>query len=286
MFLLLNIGVSTAQQASIRLKAIEEGVNAASKAGRYAEAASLMQQLIGMGAKDSSSYYGEAVLFGLAGDMQEGRLYFDTAIARGWVFNEGDIAVNLLKIGPTISSDSMLSEAEKEASRMPVSAGSNAEIHKMYEDGEIARIMSVRLDRSHQVQILTQLMRIDAEHRLRVKTLSSAGKLKSKDDFHEAAFMMHLGVDSSDFLMAMRLADSASFLGDVSAKSLFAHAEDKYLISIGKAQKYGTQFYKDEKTGKLKNYLIDPKTTDSARKRMGLPPLKVLRREAKAFYGS
>ncbi len=285
--IILQYSDSIAQRVdSTQLKSISVHINAASQAGRFAEAASLMRQVIDMGVRDSTSYYGEAVLLGLAGDTLEGRVYLDTAIARGWRLNsDAGVVEGLLKIGPELSVDSILIEARKEALGMLASTGSNAEIHRMYEEGQIARMMTIRLDRSRWQQSLMRIMQVDAQDRNRIKALSMAGKLKTGDDFHEAGYIMHLGIDSSDFLAAMRFADSAISLGDTSARSLFAHAEDKYLMSLGRPQKYGTQFHMDEKTGKVKSYPIDPHTTDADRREMGLPTLKVLQKEAITFYG-
>jgi hypothetical protein len=274
------------QTDTAKLKKLEAEVNAASQAGNYVQAASLLKQVIDMGIRDSSLYYGIAVVYGLGGDTDEGRIYLDTAIARGWILNsDGGLVEGLLKIGPELSIDSSLQQAGQEAKAMKPTRGSNPEVHFMFEEDQNDRFKAFRLDHARQVKLLMQVSRIDADHRARVRALVNANKLKTKDDFYEAGSIMSHGIDSADFRMAVNLAETAVKRGDASARDLLAHSEDKYLLSIGKPQKYGTQFFRDTKTGEFKNYPINSETTDEEREKMGLPSLEALKKQVVAGYG-
>jgi len=67
-------------------------------------------------------------------------------------------------------------------------------------------------------------------------------------------------------------AKKAVDMGSNVTKWLYAASLDRWLVSQGKKQKYGTQY--DIKTGRILPY--DNETTDTERKNFGLPPLNEL----------
>jgi hypothetical protein len=88
------------------------------------------------------------------------------------------------------------------------------------------------------------------------------------------AWLFHHRGSSEDYKTALELAKEASEQGEDQALWLQAATEDRYLISLGKNQKWGTQFKKDE-NGEWK-YLApveEREVTDEERKEMNVPIL-------------
>jgi hypothetical protein len=88
------------------------------------------------------------------------------------------------------------------------------------------------------------------------------------------AWIFHHRGSSEDYKTAFELAKEASEQGEDQALWLQAATEDRYLISLGKNQKWGTQFKKDE-NGEWK-YLTpveEGEVTDEERKEMNVPVL-------------
>jgi len=86
--------------------------------------------------------------------------------------------------------------------------------------------------------------RRNARRRKQVGKMLDSGALKAADDFERAASILCHGPDSSDHQLARELALKALKLDpkNVGAKVVAAVAKDRYLLSIGKPQMYGTQF--------------------------------------------
>jgi hypothetical protein len=86
--------------------------------------------------------------------------------------------------------------------------------------------------------------RRNAWRRKKVRKMLDSGALKAADDFERAASIICHGPDSSDHQLARKLALKALKLDpkNVGAEVVAAMAKDRYLLSIGKPQIYGTQF--------------------------------------------
>lgn len=99
--------------------------------------------------------------------------------------------------------------------------------------------------------------------------------LKKSRDLYAAAMLLQHGSKSSDYKKAHAYASASARLGYKPALWLTAATLDRYLKSLGRKQKYGTQFYQDKKHHwKLWPYL--QKTTDEERKKYGVEPLNKL----------
>ena len=98
-------------------------------------------------------------------------------------------------------------------------------------------------------------------------------ELSPQATLHLAWLFHHRGL-SEDYKIAFELAKKSAEQGEKDALWLQAAAEDRYLISIGKNQKWGTQFKKDE-NGEWE-YLApveENEVTDEERKEMNVPML-------------
>jgi hypothetical protein len=110
----------------------------------------------------------------------------------------------------------------------------------------------------------------------RVRRIVKADRLETARDYRRAAFLLQHGHRSSDYALARDLASEAVKRGDESARNLQALAEDRYLLSTGEAQKYGSQIQCTPQEGWTLEPL-DPSTTDEERATVGIAPLAELK---------
>ena len=76
----------------------------------------------------------------------------------------------------------------------------------------------------------------------RVKELCQGNALQAPMDCYYAAMILQHGVDPEDYLLAHELCVVAASRGIEQAKWLAAASEDRYLLAIGRKQRFGTQF--------------------------------------------
>ena len=110
----------------------------------------------------------------------------------------------------------------------------------------------------------------DSQRRKQVQKMIDDNLLIDSEDFYHAAMVFQHGENSDDYKNANELAKKSMDMGYEPAKWLFAASFDRYLLSIGKHQKFGTQFRFDE-NGKKLYFPIDPKTTDGERRKYNVP---------------
>jgi hypothetical protein len=90
------------------------------------------------------------------------------------------------------------------------------------------------------------------------------------------------GPAPEDYLLAHELCVVAVGKGEKRAAWLAAASEDRFLMSVGRPQRFGTQFRGDAPGGKIRLYKVDPGVTDNLRRAFGVPPLADAKaREAK-----
>lgn len=84
----------------------------------------------------------------------------------------------------------------------------------------------------------------DSLRRARVNELLDSNKIKTANDFKNAAMIFQHGNDSTDYGKAVRLMKKAIKLDSTINKWLYAATTDRYLLSKGEPQIYGTQYHK------------------------------------------
>jgi hypothetical protein len=114
----------------------------------------------------------------------------------------------------------------------------------------------------------------DEQRRERVTEIMAASEAEAADDYYHAAMVFQHGSEPEHFNMAHEWALRAAELDPDhgNAKWLAAAAEDRYLMNLGKPQKYGTQFRTDD-DGRWILYEVDPSVTDEHRAEWNVPPL-------------
>ncbi|MBE9099881.1 hypothetical protein [Vacuolonema iberomarrocanum] len=107
----------------------------------------------------------------------------------------------------------------------------------------------------------------------RVKQLYREGKIRTGADYFYAALILQHSNDSvEDYLLAHDFCLVSIVKGYKRARWLAAATEDRFLVSLGRPQRFGTQYRVDDEGG-WKLYEVDPAATDSLRQAMNVPPL-------------
>lgn len=113
----------------------------------------------------------------------------------------------------------------------------------------------------------------DSLRRIRVHQLLDSNKVVTPKDFENAAMVFQHGKDSTDYGLAVKLMKKSIDLDSIKYKWLFAAATDRYLLSIGKPQIYGTQYQKNGDEAFKLNEIDTTKISDEERIKFGVETL-------------
>lgn len=143
----------------------------------------------------------------------------------------------------------------------PVAGDDNAEIAAHFEADQSSR-------RDGNLSI------VDDHKRLwRAVELLTNGELRTPKDYYNAAMIFQHGQSRDHYHLAFELARRAADAGQFGARWLAAAAIDRWLMSAGLPQKFGTQF-RILDDGSREVWPIDPATTDDERRAWDVPPLE------------
>ena len=121
----------------------------------------------------------------------------------------------------------------------------------------------------------------DSLRRIKIDHLIKQGKINTGKDYARASMVYQHGKDSTDFGKAVKFMKIAIEKDSTISKWLYAAATDRYLLSIGKPQIYGTQY------GKIgdKPWKLDPidttKISDAERIKLGVRTFAQQREQVK-----
>jgi hypothetical protein len=112
----------------------------------------------------------------------------------------------------------------------------------------------------------------------RVKELYLQNRLQTASDYYHSAMILQHGDAPEDFLLGHEFCVLAITKGknDKETKWLAASSEDRFLMNIGRPQRFATQF-RSEGNGPLLLYTVDSGVTDETRREMGVHSLKEAR---------
>lgn len=105
----------------------------------------------------------------------------------------------------------------------------------------------------------------DEERRKQILSMFQGGAIATGNDFSHAAVIMQHGTKPEDYLMAHDFGIAALKRGKKDAAWIIAASEDRFLESIGRKQRYGTQLGLPMET--------DGALTDDFRQVLGVPKL-------------
>lgn len=144
---------------------------------------------------------------------------------------------------------------------------------------ELARLAQETIESQTSTDAIEE--RASAQSRCaRVITLHQQGSiLESRDHFHAALVLLY-GETTEHYFMSRMFAHRAASLGEARAWTLQAMAWDRWLLSLGRPQRFGTQIVKQG--GRWSLNAVDPTITDNERALYAVPPLFV--QEQRAQY--
>lgn len=154
-----------------------------------------------------------------------------------------------------------------EAYRLPARAQASERLAVLYADDQAARSAGFADAGSFLKLIIGDWQRLQ-----QVRRIMDAHMLTHAEDYYHAAMILQHGRSPDDFRRAQEAAQRAAELGDERGLRLRALAEDRYLISLDRPQRYGSQFFCTPPEG-WQLYPVDPEVTDQERRALGMPPL-------------
>jgi hypothetical protein len=171
---------------------------------------------------------------------------------------------------PSLEQRTATNSASPVAANVSAVTTDSDELARMYEEDQSDR----RPEESIDWKIVEPR---DRAREARVKELYVAGRLKTGNDYYRAALVLQHATSPEDYLLAHEFCIVAIFKG-TDARSLAAAAEDRFLRSIGRPQRYGTQ---SNKIGDSPWSLgeIDGLVTDALRMEMKVPSLEYAREQ-------
>lgn len=115
----------------------------------------------------------------------------------------------------------------------------------------------------------------DADRRRELVEMIGQGAVNTSNDMYHAAVLFLHGTEPKEFLSAHRLATMSSINGHRPSRWLAAATLDRFLMSIGLPQTYGTQFEHNDEDNRYQLRLpIDDSTVLHFEKRFfGVPPV-------------
>jgi len=113
----------------------------------------------------------------------------------------------------------------------------------------------------------------DRAREVRAKELYRENKLHTGADYYCAAMILQHCATPEDYLLAHELCVVALSLGEDRAKWLAAASEDRFLMSIDRPQRFGTQYRSDSVVASIKLYRYDESVTDALRAMMDVPSI-------------
>jgi hypothetical protein len=112
----------------------------------------------------------------------------------------------------------------------------------------------------------------------RVREVYGRAGLKAGEDYWHAAMILQHGSEPTDYLLAHELCVVAIAKGFARAKWLAAASEDRFLRSVGRSQRFATQYAADAPNAPYRLAPVEDGVTDALRREFDAPTLA----EAKA----
>jgi hypothetical protein len=119
---------------------------------------------------------------------------------------------------------------------------------------------------------LTAVAARDEDRRARVLEIALQGQLQTAEDYFHTAMVLQHGKTPDEYLLAHELATIAAFKEHKTGKWLSAATLDRFLESLDRPQRFGTQ-YRLETNGEWTLEPLDRALPDAIRAEYGVPPL-------------
>ena len=144
----------------------------------------------------------------------------------------------------------------------------NAELARLYREDQSDRTDGTKTDWS-------KVGPRDKARLARTKQLYQGNQLNTPNDYYHAALILQHGDVPEDFLLAHEFCVVAISKGrnDKYTRWLAAASEDRFLMNIGRPQRFGTQYQAIPANAPYKLYKVDEGVTDELRRQMSTPTL-------------
>jgi len=113
----------------------------------------------------------------------------------------------------------------------------------------------------------------DRAREARVKDLYRSDALQTGADYYHAAMVLQHAPAPQDYLLAHEFCIVAVSQGEKRALWLAAATEDRFLMGLGRPQRFGTQYRSEDAAKPVRLYRVDEGVTDGLRRTFGVPPL-------------
>ena len=164
-----------------------------------------------------------------------------------------------------------------DAPDQPPASSDNAELTRMFQEDQDDRKPGL-----HGIDWAVVKPRDDARL-ARTRDLYASGALRSGADWWHAALILQHSSEADDYLLAHEMSVAAVAEGEENARWLVAAAEDRFLMKIGRRQRFGTQYEPADEPGKYRLAPTDPGVTDELRAVLGTPSLAEAKATASQF---
>ena len=157
-------------------------------------------------------------------------------------------------------------------------AGDNPELARMYAEDQSDRRDAEKIG-------WEKVSERDALRLKNAKTIYRGDGLKTGGDYFHAAMILQHSHEAEDYLLAHELCIVAIGKGEQRAKWLAAATEDRFLMDIGRPQRFGTQYRPEPpgSDGPIRLYKVDDGVTDGLRREFKAPSLAEARAKEAIF---
>lgn len=173
---------------------------------------------------------------------------------KGLLILGASVAVVLLALMPHIAAPSPASNA--------------AELKQMFDEDQADRTPGAGKNIDWEA-----VSKQDEAREGRVKELLRSGSLQSGVDYYHAAMILQHAPEANDYLLAHDLCVIAIAKGEERAKWLAAASLDRFLVAIGRQQRFGTQFTSKRSFHPPRLAPVDPDVPDQLRRELNVPTL-------------
>jgi hypothetical protein len=158
----------------------------------------------------------------------------------------------------------------------PQAAAPNAELARLFTDDQADR----KPEAGRPIDWAVVEKR-DKARLARVRELYTRDELRAGEDYWHAAMVLQHGGEPADYLLAHELCVVAIAKGFDRAKWLAAASEDRFLGSVGRSQRFGTQYRSSGPNAPYQLSPIEDGVTDALRRVFNAPTLaEAMAREA------
>ena len=213
-----------------------------------------------LGFRDPLAPYALARLHAIGGRKEDAFAWLEKAVEAGWC-----------RDGSALREETLASLRGPRFDAILATMRERAKTGACWEDPELSEIYDADQADRHADAIDWRTVRErDRERRERVHALLAAGRVKSASDHYKAALVFLHGDTLADYERARSLAYESAKRGFHGGLWLTAAAWDRWLMTAGHPQRFGTQFHCPE--GKPCEVVpLDPATTPEERARWGVP---------------